>query len=73
MNKEKKDKIVSEVKSILPAVIQYQKSKGYFDFDYGYIYGEDNFIWEVSFFDEDDEVVEYFTGESTDDILKQLK
>ena len=73
MNKKEQDKVVSEVKSILPAVVQYQQSKGYCDFDYGYLYGADNPIWEVSFFNEGDDVVEYFTGKTTDDIIKQLK
>ena len=57
MNKEEQDKIVGEVKSILPAVVQYKESKGYYDFDYGYLYGGDNPIWEASFFDEDDNVI----------------
>ena len=73
MNKEEQDKIVGEVKSILSAVVQYKESKGYYDFDYGYLYGGDNPIWEASFFDEDDNVIEYFTGKTTDDILQQLK
>ena len=53
MNKEEQDKIVGEVKSILSAVVQYKESKGYYDFDYGYLYGGDNPIWEASFFDEE--------------------
>ena len=71
MNKEEQTKIVSEVKSILPAVVQYKELKGYYDFDYGCNYQLN--VWECSFFDEDDNVIEYFEGNSADDILGQLK
>ena len=68
-NKTKKQTI-AKVKSLLPAVVSYQELKGYSSFDYGYLYGEG--VWECSFFDEKDNVVEYFTGKTSVEIYEQL-
>ena len=62
--------IVEKVKSLLPYVVEYQEKKGYYDFDYGYLYNLD--VWECTFFDKDDNQTERFVGSTTSEIIKQL-
>ena len=68
MNQEE---IIEDIKSILHYVVEYQESNGYYDFDYGYLIELD--VWECSFFDKNDNIMERFVGQTSTDIVNQLK
>ena len=70
MKKEEQNKIVERVKNILPAVVNFQETHNFTDFDYGFLYGAG--IWEVTFFDENDEAALYFTADSEEDLVDML-
>lgn len=71
MTKAEQDKIIQQVKSILPAVVRFTKHHKFADFDFGYIYGAG--VWEATFFNEDDEAVEYFTANTETDLVEMLQ
>ena len=61
MNKKEQDKIVAEVKGVLPTVVEFMERNPHIaDFDFGFLYGAG--IWECTFFDENDEAILYFTA-----------
>lgn len=63
-------KIIEEIQSLLHTVVEYKEKKGYYDFDYGYLYNLD--VWECTFFDKEDNQIERFVGSTKSEIIKQL-
>lgn len=71
MNKKEQDKIVKEVKGVLPTVLQFMNKHPFIaDFDYGFLYGAG--IWEATFFDENDEAILYFTAASDSELVDEI-
>ena len=70
MEKQRKNQIVNNVKSLLVSVVEYQEFKKYDSFDYGYLY--DLNVWECEFFDENDNVVERIVTHSEEELLQKL-
>ena len=68
-----KNKIVGKVKSALPSVVKFMETYGFKDFDYGFLYGADE--WEASFFknEEDNEPSVYFNTKTLDELIYQLE
>ncbi len=73
MDKLEMDKVLLECNNAESAIQQYCDKKRYSLWDFGYLIGFDVPYWELIFLDDDGYVIEYFKGESTDDILNQLK
>ena len=71
MTKQEQDKIVSEVKGVLPTVVEFMESNPHIaDFDFGYLYGAG--IWECTFFDENDEAIIYITAANEMDLRYKI-
>ena len=62
--------IVEDVKSITYFVINYQMQKGYDTYDYGYDLRLN--VWEASFFDANDIMVERFVAHTKEELVNQL-
>ena len=62
--------IVNQVKSVFVSVVQYQESKGYDSFDYGYDIALG--VWECEFFNSNDEVVEKIVTNTPEELLQKL-
>lgn len=71
MTKEQQAKIVSEVKGVLPTVVEFmEKNPHIADFDFGFLYGAG--IWECTFFDENDEAIIYITASSDEELIDKI-
>ena len=71
MTKQEQDKIVSEVKGVLPTVVEFMdKNPHIADFDFGFLYGAG--IWECTFFDENDEAIIYITASSDEELIQKI-
>lgn len=65
--------LVKEVKHILPIVVQFKETYGFESFDYGFLYGADQ--WECSFFKnvDDDKPSLYFLTDSKEELIYELE
>lgn len=71
MTKKQQDKIVSEVKGVLPTVVDFMENNPQIaDFDFGFLYGAG--IWECTFFDENDEAIMYITASSDEELIEKI-
>lgn len=66
-------KVVNQVKSILPLVVNFQETYGFEDFDYGCLYTSGQ--WECSFFKKEEDVKPslYFLADSLEDMISKLE
>lgn len=77
MNKIEKNRIVKQVKGVLPTVVEFMENNENLvnDFDYGYLYGAG--VWEASFFkvheDETEDLVFYFTASSDSELIEKIE
>lgn len=72
MDKKEQDKIVSEVKGVLPTVVEFMERNPHIaDFDFGYLYGAG--IWECTFFNEDDDAIMYLTASSDEQLIEKIR
>ena len=71
MNKQEKQKFLSDVESVLSSVVKFMES--YDDaagFYYGYLH--DIGVWECEFFNENDASILYFTSKSEKELIDTL-